>query len=51
MQQGDRREPRGGRFRVPFDNALAMGVIFYLLILAAIVFGSAAQYRFFYGTF
>ncbi len=37
--------------RLPVDNAVAMGVIFYLLIVATIVLASAEQYRFFYGAF
>jgi len=47
---GDRESPRR-RLRLPVDDAVAMGVIFYLLIVATIVLCSVDQYRFFYGTF
>ncbi len=35
----------------PIDNPIAMGIIYYLLIVAAIVLSSSVQYRFFYGNF
>lgn len=37
--------------RAPVDNPLAMGIIYYLLIVASIVLSSSVQYRFFYGNF
>ena len=46
MQHSRRR-----RFRLPIENAVAMGIIFYVLIVATIVLASAEQYRFFYGAF
>jgi hypothetical protein len=39
------------RWWLPFDDALAMGVVYYLLIVTMIVLSSATQYRFFYGNF
>ena len=39
------------RRRVPVDDALKMGVIYYVLIVAMIVLASAERYRFFYGNF
>lgn len=44
-------ERKTWRCVAPVNNPILMGVIFYLLILAMIVFGSSAQYRFFYGNF
>jgi|GEM_PF-3123876 len=37
--------------RAPVQSAVLMGVIYYLLIVGMIVFGSAVQYRFIYGNF
>jgi len=37
--------------RAPVDNPIAMGVIYYALIVAIIVLSSSVQYRFFYGNF
>ncbi len=37
--------------RAPVHNPIAMGVIFYLLIVGMMLLGSATQYRFFYGNF
>jgi len=39
------------RFCLPFHNAVAMGVIYYVVIVAMVVLASATQYRFFYGNF
>jgi hypothetical protein len=46
-----KREGRIRRWGLPVDDAVAMGVIYYVLIVAMIVLGSATQYRFFYGNF
>jgi len=37
--------------RVPFDDAVKMGVVYYVLIVGMIVLASAERYRFFYGNF
>jgi hypothetical protein len=39
------------RRRIPVDNAVKMGLIYYLLIVGMIVLASAERYRFFYGNF
>jgi hypothetical protein len=39
------------RRRIPVDNAVTMGLIYYLLIVGMIVLASAERYRFFYGNF
>jgi hypothetical protein len=36
---------------VPFDDAVKMGVVYYVLIVGMIVLASAERYRFFYGNF
>jgi hypothetical protein len=46
-----KREGRIRRLGLPVNNAVAMGVIYYVLIVAMILLGSATQYRFFYGNF
>ncbi|HEX3467878.1 MAG TPA: hypothetical protein VHT05_07370 [Candidatus Elarobacter sp.] len=43
--------PSPRRRRIPFDDALKMGVIYYVLIVGMIVLASAERYRFFYGNF
>ena len=54
LKRGRPREERTRwtpRWRIPVDDPVAMGVIYFVLIVAMIVLGSATQYRFFYGNF
>jgi len=44
-------ERKTWKCRAPITNPIAMGIIYYLLIIAAIIFSSSVQYRFFYGNF
>jgi hypothetical protein len=44
-------DSRSRRRRIPVDNAVKMGLIYYLLIVGMIVLASAERYRFFYGNF